>query len=266
MLTEHKLASGMRFWTQRPEAGGPRPAIFLLHERYGPVTHSFRLLEKMAGEGYVACMPDLFHRFEGDRGPLERAETRFDPTDADSIADVDEAVAHLRTLDFVDFSSIGMAGFCASGRTPLVYAASRRDLKGIAVFHGGAYPRDYDPVYPGQKTVADYIPRLTCPLLGGFGEADPAVPLENVRRLRNELEQHRKSYRIRIFPGAPHAWMDTDRPSYRPKEADEAWRMMLDFFREMFQGGWDQGRALWQFESNVAVDYDHAKLQRVERR
>ena len=263
MIVEQTLASGMRFWVARPEIDGPRPAVFLHHERYGPVEHSFLLLEKMSGEGYVACMPDLYHRFQGDRRALERAELRCDPSDEETIADLDESIANLRTLDFVDGDNIGMAGFCASGRAALVFAASRHDLKGIAVFHGGVYPRDYDPIYPGQGTVANVIPGLSCPLFGAFGEADVLVPLANVLRLRWELELHRKSYLIKVFAGAPHAWgVDDGTGRYRPQEAQEAWQMMTSFFRDVFAGKWDAGRAVWRFESDVAVDYDYARLVR----
>ncbi len=57
MLTEETLASGMRVWTARPGTTEPRPAVLLLHERYGPVEHSFNQVEKMAKE---------LSRFESD--------------------------------------------------------------------------------------------------------------------------------------------------------------------------------------------------------
>ena len=263
MIVEQTLPSGMRFWVARPEADGPRPAVFLHHERYGPVAHSFSEIEKMAAEGYVGCLPDLYHRFQEDRGMLDREEARCDPTDEESLADLDESLAYLRTLDFVDGDNIGMVGFCASGRVPMVFAASRRDLKGIAIFHGGVYPRDYDPIYPGQGTVAKIIPELSCPLLGLFGELDFLVPLDNVLRLRSELELYRKSYRIKVFAHTSHAWgVDDDTGRYRAKEAEEAWRMMVTFFGEVFTGKWDTGRALWRMESDVAEDYDYEKVVR----
>ena len=257
MLIEQTLASGMRLWVARPETDSPRPAVFLHHERFGPVKHSFESIEKIASDGFVGCLPDLYHRFDGDRGLLERAEDRCDPTDEETLADLDESVAYLRTLDFVDGNNIGMAGFCATGRAPILYAASR-DLKGIAVFHGGVYERDYDPVYPGQGTVSAMIPSLSCPTFGAFGESDFLVSLENVQRFRTELEQHRKSYRIKIFANMPHAWgVDDDSGRFRPREAEEAWQMMVAFFDEVFTDRWDAGRAVWQFDSDIAPDYDY---------
>ena len=251
MAEEQTLDSGMRVWTAHPDSPGKHPAVVMLHERYGPVQHSFDCVDRVAREGFVACVPDTFHRYEGDRAPIEASQARIDPTDAEVLADLDETIAHLRTLPDVDGSRIGIAGFCLSGRSPIVYAAARDDVAAIAVFHGGIYPRDYVPVYPGQQTVAELIPKLTCPVLGGFGELDPAVPLENIQRFRSELEEHRKSYTIRIYGGAPHGWMNATIPDhYRPEQSEAAWRELLDFFRQVFAGEWDSGRALWRFASD----------------
>ncbi len=228
MLVEQTLASGMRLWTARPETEEPRPAVMLLHERYGPVQHSFNIAEKLARDGYVACVPDTFHRFKGDRRPIEDAEARIDPTDAEALADLDETLAHLRGLAYVDSERIGIAGFCLSGRTPLVFAAQRTGIAGIAIFHGGIYPRDYTPEFPGQQTVSELIPRLSCPVLGVFGELDRLVPLENVARFRRDLEQTDKSYRVRVIADVPHGWLNSTTPdAYRPEGAERAWQMML---------------------------------------
>jgi dienelactone hydrolase len=93
MLDERTLESGMHTWTARPETNERRPAILVLHGRNGPVEHDGcrDRAERFAQEGFVACVPDLYHRFVGDRGPIERSETRYDPTDAQSLADLDEA-------------------------------------------------------------------------------------------------------------------------------------------------------------------------------
>ena len=254
MAEERTLDSGMRVWTSHPSAPGKHPAVLMLHERYGPVQHSFDCVDRMAQEGFVSCVPDTFHRFEGDRAPLEKSETRFDPTDADVLADLDETIAYLCTLPNVDGDRIGIAGFCLSGRTPIVYAAARNDVAAIAVFHGGVYPRDYVPIYPGQQTVAELIPVLPCPVLGGFGELDPSVPLDHIQRFRSELEEHGKSYTIRIYGAAPHGWMNATIPDrYRPEQSEAAWTDLIGFYRQVFAGEWDTGRARWEFASDRAL-------------
>ena len=192
---------------------------------------------------------------------MERAEARCDPTDEDSLADLDESMAYLRSLDDVDSSNIGMAGFSASGRWPILFAAARNELKGIAVFHGGVYSRDYDPIYTGQGTVSDMIPNISCPVFGAFGEFDFNVPLENAQRFRTELEANRKSYRIKVWANTPHAWgVDDDSGRYRPEEAAEAWQLMTTFFDEVFTDKLDTSRTLWEFESDIAPDYSYEKV------
>jgi hypothetical protein len=84
-----------------------------------------------------------------------------------------------------------------------------------------------------------------------------------VQRFRTELELHRKSYRIKVFANTPHAWGVNDETGrYRPKEAEEAWQLMTAFFDEVFNDKLDTGRVLWQFESDIAPDYDYEKVVR----
>jgi carboxymethylenebutenolidase len=153
---------------------------------------------------------------------------------------------------------VGIAGFCLSGRTPLVYAAARDDVTAIVVFHGGIYPRDYDARLPGQETIADVIPRISCPVLGQFGEIDRLVPMENVERFRRELEASGKSYRVHVYANTPHGWLNTTQPeAHRPEQAARAWSAMVTYFGEVFAGTWE-GRRRWEFEADPAVAYDFA--------
>ena len=264
MLVEKTIASGMRIWSARPDTDAKRPLVLLLHERYGPVKHSFNMVEKLVQDGFVVCVPDMFHRYSGNRGAIEAGEARIDPEDHEALADLDETIAYLRTLPYVDGEHIGIAGFCMSGRTPLLFAAARPDTAAIAVFHGGVYPRDYEASFPGQESVANFIPRLPCPVLGVFGERDHLVPLENVLRFKRELEQHGKSYQIRVVADVPHAWLDSAKPdTYRPKKAEEAWATMVGFFDEIFAGKWDAARAIWRFESDLSIDHNFAGRKEV---
>ncbi len=259
MIVEQTLASGMRFWIARPETLERRPTVLMLHERYGPMQHTFNMVERLAGDGYVACFPDMFHRFTGDRGPIEAGQARIDPTDAETLADLDEVFAHLRALDFVDVDHIGIAGFCLSGRTPLVFAAQRTGAAALAIFHGGVYPRDYAGELAGQQSVAELIPKLSCPVLGMFGELDHLVPLANVARFKSDLERSGLSYRIRVFARVPHAWLNSTSPkSYHAKEADEAWKTMMGFFSEVFDGKWNTPQPRRHFEPDAAIDFDFA--------
>jgi carboxymethylenebutenolidase len=255
MYTETILASGMRVWVSKADSDEPQPLLLMLHERYGPVQHSFNVIERAAEYGFVACFPDLFHRYEGDRGPLERSEARYDPTDEQVLADLDETIAYLRTQTFVNGNQIGIVGFCLSGRMPLVYAAARQDAQAIGIFHGGIYPRDYVPEFPGQDSTTNMLPLIDVPVLAGFGEDDRLVPLENIRRFRNELQQLEKRARVQVFADTPHGWMNTTRDEYRHEASERAWELINSFFREAFAGQWAEPRVDFAVDDGVAFDF-----------
>lgn len=250
----------MRLWYAKPKAGGPRPAMVFLHERYGPVQHSMEVVERLADNGYVAVVPDMFHRYKGDRGAIERAEARCDLNDNESLADLDNVMAWLRTHDYVRGGEIGIMGVCQTGREPILYAAHRNDVACIVVMNGGVYPREFVPAPGRPSSVSEWFPTLSCPVLGLFGEGDSLIPLENIARFRSEMEQLRKSYQVRIFPGAPHGWINDTIPTrYRRGPAEEAWKTLLTFLGQTLGGDWDRTRVIWRFESDTSPDYDFSK-------
>jgi carboxymethylenebutenolidase len=208
MLHEETLDGGMRIWSVRPEGAGRHPAMIYMHERYGPVQHSMDVIQRLADNGFVAVAPDMFYRYEGDRGAIERAEARYDLKDTDSLADLDLVMAWLRSQDYVMGDEIGIMGVCQTGREPILYAAHRNDVAAIVIMNGGVYPREFIPVEDRPTSVSEWFPKLSCPVLGLFGEGDSLIPLENIARFRAEMEQARKSYEVHIFRDAPHGWIN----------------------------------------------------------
>jgi carboxymethylenebutenolidase len=260
MLETVRLKSGMTCLIGRPSTREKRPAVIMLHERYGIVQHTRDMTERLAAAGFVGFAPDLFHRFTGDREALARAEARCEIIDDESVTDLAEACAYLRTLSYVDGERIACIGACQTGRQPLIHSAQRNDLAAAVVFHGGIYPRDWKPDAYHPVTVDSYLPRLSCPVLGLFGEMDNLVPVENVLRFRERLEKTRRSYQVQLFAGAPHGWLnDTVPDRYHPKAAKEAWQVMVSFLEECFTGKWDRSRVLWRFETDVSPKLDFSK-------
>ena len=265
MLDEHRLASGMACLTAQPKGTGPRPAVVLIHERYGIVEHQRRLAERFAADGYVACLPDLFHRFDGDRDALARGDARADLRDDQALVDLDETLAFLRDQTYVSGNDIGIVGVCQSGRQPLLYAANRTDVAAIVVAYGGVGRNDWQPNESRPTPVGEFIAKLACPVLGLFGEQDHVVAVEEAARFRNELEANRKSYRMRVYEGAPHGWLNDTMPGrYRPEQSEAAWSEMIRFFNETLDDRWDPNRVTWSYEGAISPSYDFANNRRLE--
>ena len=251
--------------TAAPPATGPRPAVVLIHERYGIVEHQRLLAERLAADGYVAYLPDLFHRFDGDPDALARGDARCDIRDDEALADLDETLAFLREQTYVSGNDIGIVGVCQSGRQPLLYAAHRSDVAAIVVAYGGVGGNDWQPNEGRPASVADLIAGLNCPVLGLFGEQDHVIAVEDAARFRNELEAHRKSYRMRVYEGAPHGWLNDTMPGrYRHEQAEATWAELIRFFGETLDNRWDPNHVRWSYEGSISPGYDFANNRRLE--
>jgi len=248
-----------------PKAKGKRPAVIILHERYGIDPHTKDLTARLAQAGFVGLAPDLFHRFTGDRQALLRGEQRVDLTDDGALADLNAAVEYLKSLKEVDGSRIGIIGVCQTGRQPVLLAARRDDIAAAVVLYGAIGGKEWLGNDLRPTPIEELIPRVGCPVLGVFGEADHIISVDDVVRFRNALEKARKNCHIRIYGGAPHGWLNDTMPGrYRKEAAKDAWSLMMAFLKKCFAGAWDNAKIVCKYESEYSRNYDFGKNVRLE--
>jgi carboxymethylenebutenolidase len=248
-----------------PKTQGRRPAVIILHERYGIDRHTRDLTARLAKAGFVGLAPDLFHRFTGDREALRRGEQRVDLTDDGALADLNAAVDYLKRLRNVDASRIGIIGVCQTGRQPLLLAAHRNDIAGAVVLYGAIGGKEWLSNTLRPTPVEDLIAQASCPILGVFGEADHIIAIDDVVRFRNGLEKAKKSCHVRLYPGAPHGWLNDTMPGrYRKEAARDAWNLMMAFLKSCFAGSWKPDRIVCRYESDYSTGYDFSKNVRLE--
>src|ERR1043166_819950 len=248
-----------------PKARGKRPAVILLHERYGIDQHTKDLTTRLAQAGFVGLAPDLFHRFTGDRKAVLRGEQRVDLRDDEALDDLHAAIDYLKGLSYVDGSRVAVIGVCQTGRQPLLIAANRNDIAGVVVLYGAVGGKewlwnDLRPT-PGSELIA----RVSCPVLGIFGEADHIISVDDVLKFRGCLEHAQKNYHVRLYRDAPHGWLNDTMPGrYRKEAAKDAWNLMMSFLKKCFARDWDSQRIMWNFESDYSAQYDFKKNVRME--
>jgi len=242
-----------------------RPAVIILHERYGIDQHTKDLTVKLAQAGFVGLAPDLFHRFNGDRKAVLRGEQRVDLTDDGALEDLNAAVEYLKKLKNVDVARIGIIGVCQTGRQPVLVAAKRSDIAGAVVLYGAIGGKEWLSNDLRPTPVEELISQVTCPVLGVFGEADHIISVDDVVRFRNCLERQKKNCHIRVYPDAPHGWLNDTMPGrYRREAAKNAWNLMMAFLKKCFTGGWSKERIVCKYESDYSTKYDFSKNVRLE--
>ncbi len=254
--------SGARAYFARPEGAVVTPCAVLLHERYGLVQHTLNLAERLARDGFAVLAPDLFFRHP-DPEAVRRGDQRAKLSDAEVVADLDAALDALSGIEGANVDRTVVIGMCQTGRYPIVFTA-KRPLSACVVYYGAASPREWEVHERQPEPLDGLIAKLGCPLLGIFGEGDHVISVDDVRRFRDTLETHRKSYAIHLFPDVPHGWLNDTMPArYRPDASEAAWRIMLDFLDEVFAADGQDTAVSWRFTSETSLDYDHAENKRL---
>jgi carboxymethylenebutenolidase len=255
--------NGMPAMLAYPAGGGSFPTVILMHERYGFVRHTRDQAMRCARDGYAVLAPNFFFRYPV-QAALNAGNARYDLTDPESAELIRAALATLTKHAAADLTKVAVAGYCQTGRHPLVFAAEV-PISAAVVWYGAASKREWEVNKLQPEPLEDVIAALPCPVFAAFGEADHIISIDDVQRLRSCLEANRKTYDIHVYEGAPHGWLNDTMPGrYRKPQADAAWAAQQRFLSKVFAGGYDGKHASWRFESESSLDYDFTKNVRME--
>jgi len=214
----------MRCYIGGPSAGRS-PVVIVAQHAGGVDDFICGMCDRFAEAGFVAVAPDLYHREEP--GSTDDPMTRMGRLRDDQIVrDMDAGLAHAKTLAEVDGERLGVTGFCMGGRVAYLMAASSSAFSAAIVFWGGNIMNAWgDGPAPFELT-----DRISCPVLGIFGEDDPNPNPADVARIDAEMTRFGKAHEFHSYPGAGHAFMNERRPSYRPEADADAWRRSVEWF------------------------------------
>ena len=220
----------------RPAASGRYPGVVVIMEAFGLVDHIKDVARRFAEQGYLALAPDMYTR-EGspDPGNMDQVfKTMFSVPDAQAVADLEGAITYLKRLPDSN-GKVGAIGFCSGGRYTLILACKSTNLDAAVDSAGGFIIQDQ---HTPQRPVSpiDMIPTLSCPLLALFGEEDPNPSPTHAARLKEELDTHGKTYELRMYRQAGHAFFADYRPSYRAAAAQDMWHRVLTFYDKYLKG------------------------------
>jgi carboxymethylenebutenolidase len=205
----------------RPLAAAKSPSVIVIHEFWGLVDHIKDVARRFSKEGYTALAVDLFDEKSASK-PEEAMKIRQEFSEEKVLGDLKGAVDYLKTREFVNPNGIGSIGFCMGGWLSLSLACHAKEA-GAVIFYGRVPPQ------------LDLIKDLSCPILGNYGGADLGITSADIDRLKAALTKQGKKFDIKVYPGAPHAFFNDTRESYRPDAAKDAWARTLAFFKETLQ-------------------------------
>jgi carboxymethylenebutenolidase len=198
-----------------------------------------RACVRLAGYGFVAAAPEIYHRIEPaglaipfddagrDRGLADALATPVADFDADARAVLDYLAQNQRVTP----GALGVMGFCIGGHLAF-RGAFNPDVKATVCFYGtgihnGKLGADADA--GSLARAAD----IKGELLMVWGSQDPHIPQDGRDKIHAALTAAGTNFRYIHYP-AEHAFMRDVGPRYDPEATDLAFADMIELFRRTF--------------------------------
>jgi carboxymethylenebutenolidase len=205
----------------QPDDDANHPGIVLIQEWWGLEPHILNIAQKLATEGFVVAVPDLYHGkiatepneamplMMGLRNNLDRV--------VDEIAATLEAV---KGLPNVQSKKLGLIGFCIGGFLTYTVAARYPDLAAVVSLYGSSY----DPT-------PEEVAKVNAPVLAIYGRQDQSIPLDQVEKIEQLYKEAGKDFTVKLYD-AGHAFVNPTHGMGNEKAAADAWLLAVSFLKE----------------------------------
>jgi carboxymethylenebutenolidase len=202
-------------------ASGGGPAVVVLQEWWGVDDHIRGVCDRLAGAGFIALAPDLYHGETTDQ-PDEAQQKMMALSMERAEQEMAGAVALLAAHEGRTGTGVGAVGWCLGGGLAIWAAATNPEIKATVSFYY---------VMPHAKP--DFS-AIEGPVLGHFGTKDDFVPVAAAEELLAELRGAGVDAEFVFHDGVGHAFFnDTNRlGTYDPDAAERAWGRTVEFLRE----------------------------------
>jgi carboxymethylenebutenolidase len=189
--------------------------VLVLHAWWGLTDFVRQVCDRLAGEGYAALAPDLYHGRIAATVPEAAALRRQMDGDA-ARAEVQAALDALFQLPATRGERAGVMGFSLGAYLALWLADRRaRDVAAAVIFYGTSGVR---------------FRKMRAACQGHFAEHDPYEPLDGVLKVQSRLEAAGREVEFYVYPGTGHWFFEDDRPeAYQAEAAGLAWSRTLEF-------------------------------------
>jgi carboxymethylenebutenolidase len=224
----------MDMYASVPSGSGPFPAVVIAFHVGGVDDFDRAMADRLAEEGYVAVVPDMFHRLSEEVMAGPRLDRLGHLSDPQIIADVNAAMGFLQGHTSVDSDRIGITGFCMGGRVTWLLAAANPAFKAAVPYYGGNI---MVPWGDAEQSPFELSSGIKCPVMFHFGAEDPNPSPDDQVKLDAELTRLGVPHEFYSYPGAGHAFMDFTNPErYHKEAADASWPRTLEFFAKHLKG------------------------------
>src|SRR5437868_12338620 len=133
---------GAYAYVAQPDDNAKHPGVVLIQEWWGIEPHVRDLAHRLAAQGFVVAVPDLYHgKVVTEPDEAQKMVMMIAGNIDKAVREIIGALETVKAMPNVEPKKLGLMGFCVGGMLTLVVASRYPDLGAAVAF----YPGGYDP-------------------------------------------------------------------------------------------------------------------------
>ena len=210
-----------------PQEKGLFASVVLLHDRWGLTTQVKGMATRLACEGYVVLVPNLYGRQGGmvtaNAEVADALMTRLDEPQV--LRDINACCEFLNanipedpSLEQTKRNFHSVVGFGMGGSLAIRFACHRKKLKSAVAFTGNL---------PNPEELAKGV---YCPVLYYAIHGGNTATFEEIKQFQETAKHEGKQVEIRTYSDAVQGfWDETRSETYHAQIAKDTWEATVDF-------------------------------------
>jgi carboxymethylenebutenolidase len=212
---------GAYAFVAQPDDDARHPGVVLIQEWWGLEPHIRDLAQKLATEGFVVAVPDLYHgKIATEPNDAQRMTMMIRGNVDRAAKEIIGALDTVKAMPNVEPKKLGLIGFCIGGFMTFVVASRYPDLGAVVAFYGAGY----DPT-------PEEVAKINAPVLAIYGSKDQSVPADQIKKIQQVYKAAGKDLTVKIYD-ASHAFINPSHGMGNEKAAAEAWPLAVNFLKQ----------------------------------
>ncbi|HSQ79296.1 MAG TPA: dienelactone hydrolase family protein [Candidatus Bathyarchaeia archaeon] len=210
-------AGKMRAYSARLKGAKKLAGVLIAHENRGLNAWVEDMARRVALEGFHAIAPDALTPAGGTPADPDKARELIMGLDRTAnTKNYVAAVAYLKTGPQAT-GKVACMGFCWGGGVTNQVAVNAPDLTAAVPFYG-------------MQPAAEDVPRIKAAMLIHYAGDDQRINA-GIPAFEEALKKAGVDYRIFMYEGAKHAFMNDTGASYNREAAELAWKRTVEFLK-----------------------------------
>jgi len=205
----------------QPDDEAKHPGVVLIQEWWGIEPHIRDLAQKLAAEGFVVAVPDLYHgKIATEPNEAQKMVMMMRGNVDKTAKEIISALDTLKSMQNVEPKKLGLMGFCVGGFMAWTVASRYVELGAVVPFYG-----------PGYDPTSEEVAKVNAAVLAIYGSRDQSTPRAQIEKIERMYKEAGKDITVKVYD-AGHAFLNPAHGAGNEKAAAEAWPLAVRFLKD----------------------------------